>query len=690
MKKIISLFFVLLMVNNCYAQFSDLDLTTKYNQIGKAVFKFKTGILDPQTGLPSINTYYGTISNNNERDAAGACGMPYVLESLIRMYNTTKDKAYLYEFMRQALEMMHWRANYNTVPDNFCFSNLLYDDALICWAFSHFVYEVMHEDPNGIGATTISPNIDFMQPTNNHFGITFTTFYDFANWLRQRTEETVDFYTYGYKHDGTTTAAYWANDATCYKKTPSSYTAEYLNQQDGFGAALFYLGITDPNPDYLHKAAMMALAYKGVVYDETNCDWDCNIFGNNCHWESDGFTTPRNVIELLSNNSYSWKGLGWHQADCVELNNTVNPDDYEDISHGIQSLVFPRTIYNKLTTNGNMCFDDEDMIRFRNTFAKNVFAGYTNDCPDIHSAVDGDDIITYRINSSGVHDYDGFNNEAMLSVSTSWMDFYNWDEADVTATSPNVYEIIMKNYECRFVNEPTNKYFTGHGGIPIYGLAQLVDAQWDKDCPDLNLYNRDVVYDQDFWSKHNITIAPIAQQSYADPVINSDDFIIRSGKTSNLTAGNEIALLDGFAAEEGSNVSMTISPLGCGNTGRYAMGTHPTNNTNNVTDNQTNTLQSKGKALNTSNHNNAIVNNAAIFVSKFSIYPNPANTTITLNLPTNQTATVTFTDMLGNEVISSTSEIQHSEFNIQNLPKGIYFVTAKTTTQQFVSKLVKE
>ena len=108
------------------------------------------------------------------------------------------------------------------------------------------------------------------------------------------------------------------------------------------------------------------------------------------------------------------------------------------------------------------------------------------------------------------------------------------------------------------------------------------------------------------------------------------------------------------------------------------------------------TLPTKGKGLNNSSSNN-FANDAVIMVSKFSIYPNPANNTITLNLPTNQTTTVTFTDMLGNEILVQNENLKiqsdnHSstEISIENLPKGIYFVIAKTATKQYVSKLVKK
>jgi hypothetical protein len=96
-----------LLISSCFAQYSDLDIITRYNQVGAYVYGFKTGVTlpdDPTDPNYRRSTYFGTITTSNQEEAAGG-SMSWVLESLIRMYETTKDKAYLYEFIRQTLEL---------------------------------------------------------------------------------------------------------------------------------------------------------------------------------------------------------------------------------------------------------------------------------------------------------------------------------------------------------------------------------------------------------------------------------------------------------------------------------------------------------------------------------------------------------------------------------------------------------
>jgi hypothetical protein len=81
------------------AQYSNIDFVTKYNEVGATRFGFKTGVYP--SNVP--NTYYVDLSTQILAANSGD-GTAYVLESLLRMYETTKDKAYLYEFIRHALE----------------------------------------------------------------------------------------------------------------------------------------------------------------------------------------------------------------------------------------------------------------------------------------------------------------------------------------------------------------------------------------------------------------------------------------------------------------------------------------------------------------------------------------------------------------------------------------------------------
>lgn len=56
-----------------------------------------------------------------------------------------------------------------------------------------------------------------------------------------------------------------------------------------------------------------------------------------------------------------------------------------------------------------------------------------------------------------------------------------------------------------------------------------MNAQWDKECFNLKIYNRRMVYDQDFVVKNTLVVAPQEQDDYyslgdasfAEPVINT-------------------------------------------------------------------------------------------------------------------------------------------------------------------------
>jgi hypothetical protein len=111
MKKILLILLLIFAFKYSLAQFSDSDLINTFNEKGKNYYGFKTGI------IPVANTFYGNLSADTLMEKGTDC-MSYALESLIIMYKTTKDKAYLYEFIRQALELQHWRGNHNEVSNS--------------------------------------------------------------------------------------------------------------------------------------------------------------------------------------------------------------------------------------------------------------------------------------------------------------------------------------------------------------------------------------------------------------------------------------------------------------------------------------------------------------------------------------------------------------------------------------------
>ena len=98
-----------------FAQYSNFDLTSEFQIIGVSIFGFHTGVTlpnDPSSVNYHQNTYFNKVETNDQIDAA-CDGYSTVLESLIRMYQCTKDKAYLYEFMRQTLALEDLRGTWN-------------------------------------------------------------------------------------------------------------------------------------------------------------------------------------------------------------------------------------------------------------------------------------------------------------------------------------------------------------------------------------------------------------------------------------------------------------------------------------------------------------------------------------------------------------------------------------------------
>ncbi|HMN04833.1 MAG TPA: hypothetical protein PKD45_03830 [Flavobacteriales bacterium] len=473
-------------------------------------------------------------------------GTAFVMESYIHMYQTTGDKAYLFKFVERAICIQEHRWDelgitpswiYQVQGYDFdapCWSKHIYQDGNIMAAFGHFVHLVQIEQPD-LGTTPL-PQFAGTPIASNSFG-TWTTLGEFAEWLRVRTEQTLDWYVWS--------PGYWINDNYCFGTGPSPTVDEtgHLNFQAGIGAALYYLGESAPNYWYLSMAAHIAGRYFSTIDDESDC---YQLFGWHGHSSS-----QRNVIEL-DNGAYQWTHFGWRSESCAERHGS-DPNDYEDISHAVTDFWLPRATHELgIPSGGPVYFSGTDMLRFRNTFTRNVYAGNDGDgCPQFHASVSGDDDIAYRPTYNGV----GILNKSSLS----WM----WLQAfDDMGSPPNVYDIVMDYYACRIM-----PYSNGiQGSVEQYGLADVVAAQWQRECFDLTLFNRDVIYDQNFAAKRNLVIDPFAGpgSSFADPVIMEERFTVHPGVHVEMRAGSSIELKPGFHAAHGSEFHASIDPLGCG------------------------------------------------------------------------------------------------------------------------------
>lgn len=72
------------------------------------------------------------------------------------------------------------------------------------------------------------------------------------------------------------------------------------------------------------------------------------------------------------------------------------------------------------------------------------------------------------------------------------------------------------------------------------------------------------------------------------------------------------------------------------------------------------------------------------------IYPNPASETLNITIPSTEKYSVEIFNILGEMVLSSAYNIQHSVLFIQQLQIGLYFVRVKTDKAISTQKLIKQ
>lgn len=478
-------------------------------------------------------------------------GLAPVMESYIHMYETTGDLAYLYRFVDRAICMQEYRWDRLGIHDpgllwvlalqGYDFTQPRWSldtggDGTITAALGHFAHYILLERPDLMGVQI--PQFPSTHIADSDLG-PWTTLGDFAEWLRAEVALTLDVYV-GWP-------GYWISDVYCFSSTEGpdndAELTTYLNLQGPIGAALYYIGEVNPSPWYLQHSAAIADAYTSIVDDEQDC----------VHWPWGWVGTPdaeRYVLEY-DNGAYQWTYFGWAPETCEARHGDI-PNDYEDISHGVWDLILPRAVVEQEIGMAAVMFNTTDMVRFRNTFTQNIYAGLDGDgYPTFHPSVAGDDEIKYR------HAYDGVGTLDRRSLAYMWLQEY-----DDLASPPNVYDIVMDYYAGRIMPYSNDMENTQEQ----YGLADVVAAQWQRECFDLTLFNRDVVYDQNFAAKHDLVLDPSAGpgSSFADPVITEERFTVNPDVHVEMRAGSSIELKPGFHATYGSEFHASIDPLGCG------------------------------------------------------------------------------------------------------------------------------
>lgn len=529
---------------------------------------FIDGDIHPCWMSSTINYPGNDIALANEIEQTYANGMAHVLRSYVQMYKATGDLAYLFRFVDRAICMRENRWDALGIEQNLFYTMHDYEfdqphwakhdpggDGNIIAAMAQFAYLVQIEKPELM--SVVIPQFEDTHIAQSELG-PWTTLDDFTDDLVTWINETMNIYAW--------TPGYWINDTYCFSASPSppeeaQYTT-FINLQGPMGAALYYLGQLNTSDWYTHWAAAIAARYNSLVYDQVDCYWEP------FHWTNSN-TSLRDVTEF-DNGASRWRYVGWAPKICGGDND--NDFDYEDISHAITTLLTPRTVHHVALENTDLddvvYFGDTEMLRYRNTFTQNIYAGLDDvECPIFHSAVDGDDVIDYRGADKG-YDYDGLGTLNTRALAYMWL-----SEFDYLGDAPNVYDILMDFYARRYrsYDEPVTEY------VELYGLADAVTAQWERECFDLTLFNRKLNYDQNFAAKHDLTIDPNGGfgRSFADPIITTPDFEIESAVTSELRAGNSIHLLPGFHAIQGCDLHAAIDPAACDMEYRLASQANP-------------------------------------------------------------------------------------------------------------------
>ncbi len=533
--------------------------------------------------------YFSSIQISNDPQNCYNIGNinSWNLIGLLNMFETNKDKAYLVKFINLVLIIQknrHDTRGTGSEPlwvnknDDLCDlvdhdpdSEPLYFNSMLLFSMAKYVY-IVHKEPSlslyssplpsgqNNSVTLISQNLLDQFQVNP----SIITFGDFAKWLGKRVEQSILFILNNYWDDNFGIKGHIREECNEGGKRTCG-TA--MNFNSPFAAALLLMGET--NSDFGHgnlrsihlaKSQIIAGLHKSSINLIDGCN--CNLSG--CA------TYNHPVLRLMNNNnnSYFWFHSGWGivKENCVlhPFNPQPKISNYtefvEDVSHGAMDLWFVRACYEAQLAPCNNCtpyFTLTEMERFRNTLTKNIY--YTdNTGGHFHNAVNGANNQIANSNCTQNCPPDLFWGEVL-----DWMPLYKFDNS----SSPKVYDILM-NHTIGLIQNPTTRFLSG--AQSYLGFSEVVKAQWDKECVDLSMRNRKLVYDQDFTIKGRLVIDPSVPNtllnstaSFADPIINTPDFTIEPGVTCNMKAGGGIILKPGFKAKQGSQFKARHVPSNC-------------------------------------------------------------------------------------------------------------------------------
>ena len=149
-----------------------------------------------------------------------------------------------------------------------------------------------------------------------------------------------------------------------------------------------------------------------------------------------------------------------------------------------------------------------------------------------------------------------------------------------------------------------------------------------------------------------------------------------------LWAGNYIELLPGTSINVSNNGSVKLEHLIIENPEGNSTGKMANNTTKKTTITLSDTALAKLNAL----KNNPTAN--AKLETSHQIYPNPANSSVTISIPANDELIEAQVYDSSGKLVLTTSET--NDINLTSLPAGTYLVKARTKLQSFTEKIIKQ
>jgi hypothetical protein len=457
------------------------------------------------------------------------------------MYQATNDKSYLNKFVEHSFNIMQrkgtadiWDAQMSDPdPDIMNPTIVLYTGPMLR-PMAEYIYIVKNN--TSLYNTDLTPGI-VPHVIDSH---TILGYGDYANWLQEKVITAQN----RINND------YWINDEKCFSKYKISACERScidagcigascifchcpdpieINFNSSYAATMFFIGAIDPSHlDYRHKAEMIVSYFKA------------------------------RVTEYTPNQSYTW----FHDNSPIR----------EDVAHGVMDLQIPevaRQLY------GNTYYTSGAMTNFSHTFTRNI---WDPNVPQFHNNVFGMDTECSgdQVICGGTIPVNGTPNFYGPGEVLGWMSLQEFDDEP----APNDMYTVLTTQGSKLLEDDASAFLpTGYcavthvlsGGISVFGLSDVVKAQWSRECVNLTLYNRDLTYSQDFDVKNTLRIAPeqidtqhiLGQNSFAEPIVTYDKFIIEPSVISNMTAGESIELHPGFEAHLGATLTAFINPSSC-------------------------------------------------------------------------------------------------------------------------------